>query len=248
MTRWRRGQAGIAPVAGLLALSVLLGLLASLASRRSGGADTAPVTSPYIQSYDGKMQSQARDATGGSNAVSGGSGVAGTAQPATVPGVPAAATAAARGVPGRPSASGPRQRLSAAVSTETGRELSALLKNADVSVLAVGHQGGSYAYSRTDGWLKLDGSTWVVVDYASLPPDLKAAYPPEVYGSGSARLQTAAHPGKGASKEGDANRDAGHDGGLGDDPFDPKRAPVAFEPTPDLDSEPKKKSKKAETP
>lgn len=242
----RRAQVSTAAVAAMVALSVLFGALASLARRGGSAEPAAQVGGPYIESFEGAAQrssQQARVATprsGGAAAAE--STLGGTANaPGGATGAPAAVLPAASAPPGRLALAPNAPRLSAAVSTELGRELAQLLANADVSVLAIGHQGGSFAYSQTDGWLRLDGNSWVKVEYSALPADLRAAYPPEVYaGHGSANLQAGKAAGARQSREGGPSTD--RETAV---PFDLKKAVVAYEPTPLIEQEPGKKSKQA---
>jgi hypothetical protein len=209
-----------AGLAAMLALSVLLGALASLATRHPPSREPT-AASPYLTGLDGAVQSHARDA---GPAAGGGGGRASSSDPgdggaprvgahATTPAAAPTSGEASRGLV--PAATGTRRVPGLA--TALGREVASLAGNADISVLAIGHHGGSFAYSRSDGWLRLDGNTWVVVDYSELPPDLKAAYPPEVYGG----------KGHGVRESSSGSTDTGQ-------PFDPRMGRVLFEPAPKL--------------
>jgi hypothetical protein len=219
----------VIPLPGALAAAALVLALLALALRSPGDRGTrAPPgrpSGPYIERFDGRI---AR--------ATGGAAPAGASDPG--PAVPegrgrGGASGAASGArsPGRRS----REARSR---TAVGRELSELMADPQVVVLALSHPQGSFAYHRRDGWLRLVDGGWVVVPYAELPADLKQRYPPQIYGAGRGAGSRSSRPGGcGAACRGSDAGPPAAGGGPGF-PLDPEDVAITFLPTLSLEDRP----------
>jgi hypothetical protein len=139
---------------------------------------------------------------------------------------------------GQPAAA-PGTRPSGAVST-AGRRFLAMMGDPDIAVLSLSHPQGSYVYSRTQGWLKLDGAEWVPVAWTQLPADLRSRYPAQLYPDGGVK----GAPGSGQD-DGSASRHGGHASASGHEagqsalpataqPVSAQEAAIRYLPAPDL--------------
>ncbi len=77
-------------------------------------------------------------------------------------------------------------RPAGAVST-AGRRFLSMMGDPDIAVLALSHPRGSFVFSRTQGWLKLDGAEWVAIPWSQLPAELRSRYPAQLYPDGGVK-------------------------------------------------------------
>ncbi|MBI4870723.1 MAG: hypothetical protein HY814_04060 [Candidatus Riflebacteria bacterium] len=103
-----------------------------------------------------------------------------------------------------------RPRPPRAVS-ELGREILKLMGDPDILVLALSHPQGHFVFSRSRGWLTLEGNEWVTLPSSRLPADLRTRYPAAIYPDGGV-------PGSPGASDGSDGSASGTDGGGSQDP------------------------------